>query len=209
MGGYGILKIPEWIIKLAYVNFLWFLFSIIGLGIFGIFPATIAMFAVARQWILRRTDVPIMKNFVIFYKKDFFKANLLGFILLLVSFTFYLNFQLLGQTDNPIVQLFYYILLPLCFMFILTAIYTFPVFVHYEMPLFQVLKNAFYTMIVSPLSTIGMVAGFIILFLALRNYPGLLVLFGPILSALLIMWSSHLSFSHILRKQGDGSHTSF
>jgi len=199
----GILKIPEWIVKLAYVNFLWILFSVIGIGIFGIFPATIAMFAVVRQWLMGRTEIPIFKSFAVVFKKDFIKGNFLGFILSLVGFTFYLNFQLLGQANENAVQLFYYFLIPLAFMFILTVVYIFPVFVHYEIPLVHVFKNAFLTMIVSPLSTIGMVAGFIILYLALKSYPGLIILFGPILSTILIMWSSYLSFSHLQRrKQG-------
>ncbi|WP_396954475.1 DUF624 domain-containing protein, partial [Niallia sp.] len=40
------------IAKLMYVNALWMGCTFLGLGIFGFFPATAAMFSVVRKWIM-------------------------------------------------------------------------------------------------------------------------------------------------------------
>lgn len=59
----GIYHISNWIMRLAYVNFLWILFTLAGFIVFGFFPATIATFAVVRKWIFDTTDIPIFTTF--------------------------------------------------------------------------------------------------------------------------------------------------
>lgn len=86
-------------------------------------------------------------------------------------------------------------------MFIMTFLYTFPVFVHYEVSIFHVMKNAFLIMIISPLSTIMIIAGSVILYFTMVNLPGLVPLFGVSLLSFLIMWSASLSFENIRRKK--------
>ncbi len=52
-------KAFEWITKIAYLNLLWLGFTLLGLIIFGIFPATAATFTVARKWVTGYPDVAI------------------------------------------------------------------------------------------------------------------------------------------------------
>jgi uncharacterized membrane protein YesL len=200
MSGFGILRIPEWMIKIAFINFLWVCFSILGIIIFGIFPATIALFAVIRKWLMGETDIPIFKNFWAFYKKDFLKSNFLGLMLVVIGITLYIDYQLLQQVSSNLIQWVYYLLLTITFMFIMTFLYTFPVFVHYDISVFQVMKKAFLIMIISPLSTIMIIAGSIILYFTMTNFPGLIPIFGVSLLAFLIMWSTNLSFANIRNK---------
>lgn len=200
MGTFGILKIPEWIIKFTYVNLLWISFSLIGLFLFGLIPATVSMFAIFRKWIMGDTDIPILRSFWLFYKEDFIKSNLLGLILFVVGITLYIDFQLLQHaSNNAWISIISYVVAVLTFMYILTALYAFPVFVHYKMSVISVLKHSFLTMIVSPLSTLMIAAGSIILYLLLRNFLGLVVMIGPSLFAFLVMFSAYQSFSNIWR----------
>ncbi|MDC3415921.1 YesL family protein [Aquibacillus salsiterrae] len=200
----GILKIPEWIIKFTYVNLLWYCFTVVGLFFFGFFPATMALFAIIRKWIMGETDIPTFRTFWHYYKKDFVKSNVVGFMLTISSAMLYLDYVLLEQARGLIFNSLFALLLPIIFMFIFTICYSFSVFVHYNFRPVKVIHQAFLVMIVSPLSTLMMIAGMVILYFSLRGFPGLVVLFGPSLLALLVMYSSYLSFENILnRKQKD------
>ena len=70
----------EWVMKLAYVNLLWFLFSIGGLIIFGVFPATVALFTIVRKWIVKETELPIWRTFLTVFLKEFKSSNKLGLV---------------------------------------------------------------------------------------------------------------------------------
>src|SRR5690625_6019457 len=71
-------RIMEWISRFAYIQILWLLFTLLGLGLLGFFPATISMLAVMRDWFLSKPDSPIFRTFWSYYKKEFIRANLFG-----------------------------------------------------------------------------------------------------------------------------------
>ena len=58
-----VLSFCEWVLKFFYANLLWFVFTMLGLGVFGFMPATTALFSVTRKWIMGKTDIPIFKTF--------------------------------------------------------------------------------------------------------------------------------------------------
>jgi uncharacterized membrane protein YesL len=62
------------------------------------------------------------------------------------------------------------------------------------------MKTSLSIMIVSPLSTIMMFAGGIIIFFILKSLPGLVFIVGGSLPSLLIMWSSYHAFSRLNQK---------
>lgn len=79
----GFYTLCSWITKIAYINLLWIVFSIAGLLLFGIMPATIAICTVVRKWFLKEAEFAIFPVFVSTYKQEFFSANKLGVLLLL------------------------------------------------------------------------------------------------------------------------------
>ncbi|WP_160718867.1 YesL family protein [Bacillus sp. USDA818B3_A] len=195
MGGLsGLLKIFAIALNLAYLNFLWIIFSLLGLVVFGFFPATSAMFGVIRKWFLEDWDLPIFKTFWNLYKKEFIKSNILGYILFLAGFILYLDIKLVQQMSNIYMTMVHYFLLMLTFVYVLTIFYVWPVFVHFELSVLQVIKTAFSFMVISPYSTIMMAAGGVIFYFTVQQFPGLLLIFGGSVSTLLIMWSTHIAF---------------
>ncbi|KPC99769.1 hypothetical protein LR69_02005 [Geobacillus sp. BCO2] len=73
----------EWITRLAYINLLWLVFTVFGLVILGIAPATVALFTIVRKWLLFHDhDVPVLKTFVRTYKGEFWRANRIGLLLM-------------------------------------------------------------------------------------------------------------------------------
>ncbi|MBO1911160.1 DUF624 domain-containing protein, partial [Microvirga sp. 3-52] len=56
-------NIAHRMIELIYINILWILFTILGLGIFGIFPATVSMFTIVRKIIVKEEKFKIFNTF--------------------------------------------------------------------------------------------------------------------------------------------------
>lgn len=198
MGGFN--KLLEWIMKLAYVNILWIAFTLLGVIILGIFPATTSLFTIVRKWVLGDTDIPVFQTFWTTYKKELLRSNVLGLLLFIMGFILYTDFIFLKSNDiNGLLGLTFYPLLIFILIYILAILYVFPVFVHYEVSYFNVLKNAFLIMIMSPLITLMMVVGIVIVYYLLRFLPGLTPFLGISLMAYIIMWSSNLAFDKVER----------
>src|SRR5690625_7732837 len=85
-------RLCEIVMRLAYVNLLWILFTVLGLGLFGIFPATVALFVVTRKWVMGDHDIPIFSRFWHNYRKEIFLSTLLGFFLFLIGFVIFVYF---------------------------------------------------------------------------------------------------------------------
>jgi uncharacterized membrane protein YesL len=201
----GFYRISEWIMKLAYINLLWILFTLAGLILFGFFPATASMLSVNRKLIMGEVDIPIFKTFLTTYKEEFLKCNVTGLAMVVVGYFLYLDLTLVSEASG-IISLLYFPLLMIMLGFILTSFYVFPVIVHYDTKILQAIKNAFFIMILHPLSTIMMVAGTISIYFLLITIPGLIPIFCGSLFSFVIMWSALLAFSKIEKKQGEITH---
>lgn len=201
ISGFNILKTSEWILKLLFLNFLFITFSFTGLVIFGVFPAITAMLTVIRKWLMGETEIPIFSTFLKTFKKEFLRSNLLGTIVTFIGITILLYYFFLNQSQVESIFWLRYPFLLISFIYILFLLYLFPVFVHYEMKIFHVLKTTFLIMTISPLSSVMMIAGMIIIYFTISNYPGMIPLFGGSLLGFITMWSAYLAFSNLKRKQ--------
>ncbi|MRH41928.1 DUF624 domain-containing protein [Aquibacillus halophilus] len=197
----GLFKLFEWISKFAYVNVLWMAFSFIGLIIFGFFPATIAMFTIVRKWIMGDTDISIFKQFWSIYKQEFIKSNLLGLLLILVAGIIYVNLIYIEANTGNLLVLTHIPLYLFMFAFILTVIYLFPVYVHYDVKFFQMFKNSFLIMIINPIYTLMMILGIIGTYYGLSLVPGLIFFFGGSALTYIIMWPSYQAFQKVEKKK--------
>lgn len=74
------------ILNLVYVNFLWWLFTLLGLGIFGAGPATYALVSIIRQWMRGNTSVPIFSSYWKYYKESFKESMVTSWIYLLLGY---------------------------------------------------------------------------------------------------------------------------
>ncbi|MGH2318407.1 YesL family protein [Planococcus sp. SE5232] len=178
----------EWITRFAYLNLLWVLFSLLGGVLFGFYPATTSMFAICREWLKGNTDLPLFNSFWEFYKKDFLKSNFLGFfvsvILLFIALDiFYIQASPNEQVDWTYIPLFAFMLIFTFFLF-----YLFPAFVHYDIKVPSVIKNAFLLMLVNPPATAVIVLCLVPLFFIMRLFPALAFIFGGSLYAFLTTW---------------------
>jgi len=189
-------SITEWIYRLAFVNFLWIVFTLLGLVVFGIFPATMSMFSVIRKWVLSEPDPQIFRDFFKYYKRDFLKSNFIGLIFVIAGMIFYIYIQYIGATLDSILI---YTHIPLYFFMVivfLTFLYLPPVFVHYDVGFFQVFKNSFIIMIMNPIYTIVLVVSIVITVYVLKYIPGALFFFGGSTISYTIMQICYLAFQN-------------
>lgn len=182
-------RICEVISRLAYLNILWILFTLLGLGIFGIIPATVALFAVIRKWVMGDTDVPIFATFRKIYRKEFLKSTMLGGSLLLVGYILYVDFIYLPSDGIFAVVRFGLMIVSLLFVIIL--LYIFPLFVHYEWKNRLYIKYALVLGASHPHYTLLMLIGIGVLYFVSVKIPGIIPFFSISLLAYIIMWTSY------------------
>lgn len=199
MGGFY--SFMESVTRFLYVNILWIGFSLLGLILFGFFPATTAMFTVVRKWIVKGTDIPIFTTFWKTYKTEFIKSNILGLILCIIGYILYLDLSIVRDTENSLIHLAYYPLLLVILIYALSVLYVFPVFVHFETKFLYVLRNALLITITHPLLTFLMGITVVIVYIITFFVPILILLFAGSITAFILMWYSNFAFIKVQQKK--------
>ncbi|WP_146816533.1 YesL family protein [Alkalibacillus haloalkaliphilus] len=168
----------EWVTRFAYIQLLWITFTIFGAVILGLFPATIAMFSVIRQWLKGQTDLPILNTFLKYYKEEFWKSNRIGFFIYCIAFIFLFNIFFLYTNIGEILTWTSVPLIAGVFIFLLFLFYLFPTYVHFHIKGFQVLKYSFFTMLISPLQSFLIVVSLASFYFLTYLLPALFFIFG-------------------------------
>lgn len=169
----------DWVMNIAYLNILWFVFTLLGLVIFGWMPATVSLYATWRK-ILRNQDkhVSIFKTFFNEYKRAFFKKNLAGFLLLSGGFLIYFYIQFLQQIEGVVYYVYTVFIYLLGFIYINLLIYLPPVIVHFQLKFLDYFKQAFLISISSLSTTLFFYACIILAVTLFYLEPSLFIVFG-------------------------------
>lgn len=185
-----------WAMRLAYVNILWVVFTIAGLGFIGLMPATAGMFAVVRKWVSGEDEIKIFPTFWNSYRKEFLKSNILGYILIIISYILYIEFQILRAQDSMVYFIASYGVIALFLIMLIILLYIFPVFVHFNLSAIQNIKWAFIIGIIHPILTITFVIGIgFVYYITFINIPALLFFFGGSATAFILTWGASKTFS--------------
>ncbi|MBQ6448172.1 YesL family protein [Cytobacillus oceanisediminis] len=189
--------ICEWIMKLAYINLLWIMFTVSGLILLGFMPATAALFTVVRKWFMKETEVPIWKTFFSVYKSEFIKSNSFGLVFVMAGIMLYVDYYLILNLDGIIRIVATSILLLISCLYLITVLFFFPVYVHYELKFFDYFKYSFFLGVLNihilMLAILGLAADMFLLF----YIPGLLPFFSGVSIAFILMSSSILIFQRV------------
>ncbi|MEK3888232.1 YesL family protein [Bacillus sp. FSL K6-3431] len=129
----------EKVSNLFILNVIWL---IACLPIITIFPATAAMFSVIRQWKLH-DETSVFMPFTKHFKLNFKQSLLIGLLWIPFAFLLYIDYFYVIQALEKwrtflLVPLFF---IAMIFMFMST--FLFPVMIHYQLRLRDVLKNSF------------------------------------------------------------------
>ncbi|QXE02322.1 YesL family protein [Terribacillus sp. DMT04] len=131
-----------WITRFAYLNSLFLFYSILGLFIAGVAPATAAALQVSRK-LLNGEEVKLHPAFRQAYKEEFWAANKLGWLLAAAGCILYINFLLIRQADGQLFFLVPFLFYVLILFYVTVVIWSFPLLAQYKAGTFQIVKNAF------------------------------------------------------------------
>jgi len=193
----GLYRICDWIMRLAYVNLLWILFSLLGLVLFGVMPATTALFGIIRKWVKGETDFPVFKEYKSRYVHEFRHSNLLGLILSVIGVLLYVELSFFFPFTNIVQLVLFLMALLMTFIFLTIMMYIFPLFVNYELNLLQYIKTSLLIGISYPIKTLGLLGAGIVLYFILFSIPGLLPFFSVSMFSTIILFSSFRIFEKI------------
>jgi|SRR5690625_137852 len=157
------------ILQVAFLNFLWILFTVMGLVIGGIFPATTAAINVSRKWHKEKEIHATFKIFKETYTREFIKSNIIGLILVLIGGILSLNYYALQELGNkvPIFIVFAYFFV--IFLYCVLLVWIFPLLSHYDTTIIQYFKNALIIGITKLMTTvIIMFITFMVLYFSLK-----------------------------------------
>lgn len=134
-----VFKVLEFVTAFFQLNLLWLLFC---LPVITIFPATVAMYCVIRQWVLHK-DYSVFRPFFEFFKENFKQSFILGMIWTVFAGLFFLDFMLMKNLGS-----FQYILLPvlslLGIVILFITIFIFPTIANYNVNWLTAIKNSLF-----------------------------------------------------------------
>ncbi|NIK77323.1 putative membrane protein YesL [Paenibacillus castaneae] len=216
MGGFY--RISEWIMRLSVINILWlicsipFLFFAWGILIstdvsqmysmliamavvapFTFFPATAAMFSVARKWVMGESDVALFKTFFRGYKENYKQSMLGGIIYTLLLVIMIVDFIVYREQMN----LLSYIFIAFLFLLVVSLFNYFSMLVHYHMKTFQLLKNAVLITIGKPFRSLStaLMSGAVVYFST--KFTFLIPFFMGSIIAYLSFWNFYLIYQKL------------
>ena len=181
------------ILNLVYVNFLWLLFTIFGLGIFGIGPSTYALVSICRQWVRGNHSLPVFKTFWKYYKESFKESVIISWIYLIGGIVLIVD---LMHVANWYVRVALFVI---SFIYLLSLVYIFPIMAHYNW------KGILFKMKMSLLFSFSCLQYSLVLFLvtggiywaATTFFPGVLTFLGISFLFYLITWTANQVFTRM------------
>jgi uncharacterized membrane protein YesL len=159
-------KILEIITAFFQLNLLWLLFC---LPIVTIFPATVALYCVVRQWILHN-DYSVFRSFFQFFKQNFKQSFLLGVIWSLFICLLFMNFLILNNFGS-FQHLLFTILSVFGLVVLFITIYIFPTIANYNVNWLTAIKNSLFFSIRYFYMTIAIIILLVLTLLLLVTWP--------------------------------------
>ncbi len=189
----GLYRICEWMYRLAYLNLLWLLFTLMGFIILGLGPATVAMYSIMRKWLDGEDDFSVFPTFLSYYQSEFKQANIIGLVLFIVSLFIVIDTQLIGSFDGVILYIFFSSLITVSILFLLVMLYIFPLVVQYKNTTFQYFKSALILGVSFPVRTLVMLGSILSILFICFIFPAISFFYlGSGLSFITMFFTDHL-----------------
>lgn len=164
--------------KFAYLQLLWLIFTAFGFGLFGVFPATYALFNILNV----EEDLTAQKTFRLFYEayvSSFVTINKAGLIWQMMILLMGANLLL---TRSSLLQLF---VIAMIYFMLLCIVHFFRYFMQDQRVVEQI-KFSFHYVLLYPRENFLYTIVFLGLFLGIRFLPGIIFFFGASVAAYFI-----------------------
>ncbi|MFD1386242.1 YesL family protein [Oceanobacillus oncorhynchi subsp. oncorhynchi] len=181
--------------NLIYLNLLWVVFTLLGGIVFGIFPATAALFAVIRKMILEDEDTAVLSEFITHFKASFKTSNLLGYAGSFIGLFLVMDFRIVQSISHESVQVVLFnLILVIGILYLVVMLYIFPVYVHFDLKWNEYCRYACILTIARPLQTIMLIAFVAAVVYLYMLVPALVFVLGVSFMSFVIMKIASLSF---------------
>lgn len=196
-----LMQVCEWIYRLLYLNALWVLFTIGGLIVFGLFPSTVSMFYVTKEWLAGNTDIPVFKTFFTKFKSEFLRSHLLGIVILVLGGFLYFDLQFFYQKEGLFFYIMRYLMVTIGFVFMIMIPFIFPLFVQKKLKLGEFFKNVLIISITRMFHSVMMVIGCLTIFIVFIKFAGVFIFFFGSTIAMWLTWNTSIAMRKIKQKQ--------
>ena len=181
------------ILNLVYVHFLWCLFTLYGLIVFGIGPSTYALVSIQRQWIRGNSEFPIYQTYKKYYRESFKESVITSWIYFILGYVLVVD---LMHVMNWYIRACLFIIL---FIYVVSATFIFPIMAHYRW------KGILFRMKMAFLFGISCLQYTLLLFVfigitywvAVQFFPGILTFFGVSFLFYCITWTANQVFTRM------------
>jgi len=171
---------------------------------FTFFPATSAMFSVARKWVMGDTDVPLFKTYFRSYKGNYKQAMIGGILYAFLFAVLIIDYQVY-LTRFQTLQLVAYLFIALLILLLVSLHHFFSLLSHFHMKTLQLLKNALVLTIGRPIRSIFMTLGTAaVLFISARFTFLIPFFFGSVI-ATFTFYNFHLIITKMMEKAEQGN----
>lgn len=220
----GLYVISKWIMRFSVINLLWIVFNLpvafILLNMLLIeqleelfyfivplivllpvlfFPATSAMFATVRDWIMKDSD-QLFKAYWRYYKENYKRSLLSGLILTGIWIVWAVDIYYFSNINVILLYLFSFIGLTL----LIFTINFFSITVHYNLKLFQSFKNCLLITIGSPVLFILLIISIgVIAYISVYVFQFLLVFFTGSLITYISFFLFYRQYLKLVEKNED------
>ncbi|GAB2318264.1 YesL family protein [Alkalibacterium sp. s-m-22] len=193
----------EWVAFLAYVNLLWIGFTLIGLIVAGIGPATITVFSMIRSKLRQGDHSHIYRKFRSEYRTHFKAGNIYFGLVTSAALFLYVDSRLIqALPPNPLIQA---VVIPaliiLTALLLVTATFTIGYYLEYQENILISVKKGFWLSLVSPVSDLVIIHAFLFLALVLTYIPAFILFFSISLYGFITQWIMNKAFNRIKRRK--------
>lgn len=222
----GLYRFCEWIFRFSVTNVLWmfcslpFFFFVLVLlmsqdlsqlvttllimGVvapFTLFPATTAMFSLARKWVMGDEDAPILRTFFGSYKENYKQSMLGGMIIVLLLIILSVNYQFYVAQDS-VFQFLSVLFIAFMIIVIVATFNFFSILVHLHMKTLQLIKNAILITLGRPLNSLMLIlSNGLVFYLSFFKFTFLIPFFMGSIIAYLTFLQFHRVFTLIQKKR--------
>lgn len=186
----SVMEMLDKITKLVFINLLWILFTLLGLGVFGLFPATASVNALVRKLFKNEDLTNVFSDFWRYYKASFKSVNLVGIIFMIIAIILYIDIRILFGTDLMIGKVLLTLLIMLSYILVATVLNFLPIYAKYQMKTIDYLKLSLVTAMTSPLTTLLMVFWLVIVGIICIGFTVVIPLLSIVLVSIGINWIS-------------------
>ncbi|GAA0358124.1 YesL family protein [Alkalibacterium iburiense] len=193
----------EWLMILAYLNLLWFFFTLKGFIVFGIGPATLALFGLIRKK-LRQGDLAyIYQNF----KREVDEHKTFGrpFSWLTLGVALFLYVDMMVVRALPVSELIQMGVIPALIVVsgltVIVSTFTIGIRLEFKEDLVPAIKKGFWVTLISPITVVVILHAFLIQWLLLSYIPALFPFYSISLFAFLSQWIMTKAFRRMKNKK--------